>query len=150
MGVAGAAGKLERAVLATNSLCLSSDRLIDTFHCVCVMLSRCPVMAARWWREGRPAFTRAKERRAQLERQRITTSSSAPLPVAPTAQQVCLLYRQLLKEAETRLTVTDKRLFQRMVRREIEVTSRRTSARVQGIMYEKGLWVLQNRLGGLV
>ncbi|KEG08898.1 hypothetical protein DQ04_06221000, partial [Trypanosoma grayi] len=50
----------------------------------------------RWWKEGRPDFARANERRMRLEQRRID-ASRYHAPVEPTPQQACELYRQLLK-----------------------------------------------------
>ncbi|ESL06113.1 hypothetical protein TRSC58_06218 [Trypanosoma rangeli SC58] len=103
----------------------------------------------RWWKEGRPDFWRANERRMRLERRRIDASRYYP-PVEPTPQQACMLYRSLLKAGHAQLRVTDKAYYARKVRQEFEVTARQTSARVRGIMYERGQWMLQNKLGGVV
>lgn len=103
----------------------------------------------RWWREGSPDFTRANLRREALERKRVEASQYLP-PVEPTPSEACQLYRRLLKQAERQLVVTDKAYFQRKVRYEFEVTARQTSARVRGIMFEKGQWMLENKLGGVV
>ncbi|CCW67911.1 unnamed protein product [Phytomonas sp. Hart1] len=104
---------------------------------------------SRWWKEGSPDFTRANLKRASLERKRLEASRYLP-PVEPTTNQACSLYRQLLKKGKKDLVITDNEYFRRKVRFEFEVTSRQTSARVRGIMYEKGLWMLKNRLGGLM
>ncbi|RNF18505.1 hypothetical protein TcG_05007 [Trypanosoma cruzi] len=103
----------------------------------------------RWWKEGRPDFLRANERRMRLERRRIDASRYYA-PVEPTPQQACTLYRQLLKAGHAQLRVTDKAYYVRKLRREFEVTARQTSARVRGIMYERGQWMLLNKLGGIV
>lgn len=116
------------------------------------MFSRCRVFLAggrRWWKEGRPDFTRAQRRRDKLEGQRLRVSA-APPPVDPTAVEACRLYHQLLRMGNKTLVVTDKKYFQKTVRHEFEVTARRTSARVRGIMFEKGKWMLANDLGGVV
>lgn len=103
----------------------------------------------RWWKEGRPDYARAQRRRDHLEAHRLQASSEPP-PDEPTGREAKLLYRKLLKMGEETLTVTDKDYFRRMVRQEFEVTARRTSARVRGIMFEKGKWMLKNKLGGIV
>nr|CCC91525.1 conserved hypothetical protein [Trypanosoma congolense IL3000] len=103
----------------------------------------------RWWKEGRPDFSRASARRSELERRRIE-ASMAPSPVEPTSQQACTLYRRLIKLGYRQLQVTDKNYYVRKVRREFEITARQTSARVRGIMYERGLWLVDNKLGGVV
>lgn len=103
----------------------------------------------KWWKEGSPDYTRANRRRAQLERKRIEFSQYMP-PIEPTTAQACQLYRSMLKEAEKVLTLTDKKYFRQKVRFEFEVTARQTSGRVRGIMFEKGQWMLANRLGGIV
>lgn len=116
------------------------------------MLRRSQFLVAggrRWWKEGRPDFTRAQQRRDKLEGQRLRVSATPP-PVDPPAVEACRLYRQLLRMGNQTLVVTDKKYFQKMVRYEFEVTARRTSARVRGIMFEKGKWMLENKLGGLV
>eukprot|EP00796_Vickermania_ingenoplastis_P008939 gene8939-6271_t len=112
------------------------------------MFRRAP-LALKWFREGRPDYGRAKQRREVLERHRLE-SSAVPPPVEPTPAAAALLYRQLLRKGYQDLIVTDKEYFRRMVRQEFEVTARRTSARVRGIMFEKGQWLLENKLGGLV
>ncbi|KAH9597854.1 hypothetical protein LSM04_003401 [Trypanosoma melophagium] len=103
----------------------------------------------RWWKEGRPDFARANERRQLLERRRIDASYYYA-PVEPTPEQACTLYRQLLKAGHAQLRVTDKNYYMKKVRYEFEVTARQTSARVRGIMFEKGQWMLKNKLGGIV
>lgn len=103
----------------------------------------------KWWREGSPNFTRANARRSLLERKRFEASRYLS-PVEPTPSQACSLYLRFLKESEKRLLVSDKNFFRRKVRSEMEVTARQTSARVRGIMYEKGKWMLENELGGVV
>nr|7AOI_XM Chain XM, Complex1-LYR-like [Trypanosoma brucei] len=91
---------------------------------------------------------RAAARRMQLERRRLEASTHPP-PVDPTAQQACVLYRRLLKAGHQQLLVTDKSYYARKVRHEFEVTARQTSARVRGIMYERGQWLVENKLGGI-
>lgn len=114
------------------------------------MLRACrPFLTRRWWKEGSPDFTRANKRRAELERKRMEASRFLP-PVEPTPEEAALLYRRLLKKAAKQLLITDKDYFRRKVRQEFEVTARQTSARVRGIMFEKGSWMAANDLGGLV
>ncbi|GET87083.1 hypothetical protein, conserved [Leishmania tarentolae] len=125
------------------SLCTSS---------VWLQLCRTPLVlgaGGKWWKEGPPDYTRANRRRMELEQQRIEASQYLP-PVEPTAEQACRLYRRLLKEGHKTLVVTDKEFFRRKVRYELEVTSRQTSSRVRGIMFEKGQWMLENKLGGII
>ncbi|KAG8341471.1 putative Complex 1 protein (LYR family) [Trypanosoma vivax] len=114
---------------------------------------RCTIHALggqrRWWKEGRPDFSRAAARRLDLERRRLEMSRRPP-PSEPTSQQACILYRQLLKAGREHLRVTDGKYYMRKVRHEFEVTARQTSGRVRGIMYERGLWMLKNKLGGVV
>lgn len=105
----------------------------------------------RWWREGSPGYTRANKRRLDLERKRLGSSLYYSLPpVEPSPEEAVRLYRQLIKAAESRLVVTDKAYFRRVVRNEFEITALRTSKRVRGIMYEKGKWMLENNLGGVI
>ena len=85
----------------------------------------------------------------ELEQQRIEASQFLP-PIEPTPEQACQLYRRLLKEGYKTLVVTDKDYFRRKVRYEFEVTSRQTSSRVRGIMFEKGHWMVENKLGGII
>lgn len=114
------------------------------------MLRTCRLTLTRkWWKEGSPDFTRANRRRADLERKRMEASRFLP-PVEPTTQEATRLYRRLLKKADQQLVVTDKDFFRRRVRYEFEVTARMTSARVRGIMFEKGNWMADNNLGGIV
>ncbi|KPI84622.1 hypothetical protein ABL78_6327 [Leptomonas seymouri] len=103
----------------------------------------------KWWKEGPPDYTRANRRRMELEQQRIAASQYLP-PIEPTPEQACRLYRRLLKEGYKTLVVTDKNFFRRKVRYEFEVTSRQTSSRVRGVMFEKGQWLLDNKLGGIL
>lgn len=109
----------------------------------------CLLHGGKWWKEGPPDYTRANRRRMALEQRRIAQSGGTP-PVEPTMQQACQLYRRMLKEAEKTLHITSKDYFRRKIRFELEVTSRQTSSRVRGIMYEKGLWMLENKLGGIL
>ncbi|AIN96638.1 hypothetical protein LPMP_140570 [Leishmania panamensis] len=106
-------------------------------------------VGGKWWKEGPPDYTRANRRRMELEQQRIVSSQHLP-PIEPTAEQACQLYRRLLKEGYKTLVVTDKDFYRRKVRYELEVTSRQTSSRVRGIMFEKGRWMLENKLGGII
>ncbi|KAG5509394.1 hypothetical protein JKF63_06704 [Porcisia hertigi] len=106
-------------------------------------------VGGKWWKEGPPDYTRANRRRMELEQQRLDSSMYLP-PIEPTAEQACQLYRRLLKEGYKTLVVTEKDFYRRKVRYEFEVTSRQTSSRVRGIMFEKGQWLLENRLGGIV
>ncbi|KPA77227.1 putative mitochondrial hypothetical protein [Leptomonas pyrrhocoris] len=117
-----------------------------------LQLRRTPLMLAngrKWWKDGAPDYTRANRRRMELEQQRIAASQYLP-PIEPTPEQACQLYRRLLKAAERTLVVTDKSFFRRKVRYEFEVTSRQTSSRVRGIMFEKGQWMVENKLGGVM
>jgi len=114
------------------------------------MLSRTMVCRGGPWVEGRPNFERAAQRRKTLERRRLSDSRTMTPPIEPTAEQARSLYRKLLKLSKTQLVYTDLGYFRRKVRAEFEVTSRQTSSRVRGIMYEKGCWMVENRLGGLL
>lgn len=119
---------------------------------VLLQLRRSPALCGRggkWWKEGSPDYTRANRRRAELEQQRIEAGKYLP-PIEPTPNQACQLYRRLLKEGDRTLVVTDKDFFRRKVRYEFEVTSRQTSSRVRGIMFEKGQWMAANGLGGII
>lgn len=71
-------------------------------------------------------------------------------PVEPTPEMARSLYRQLLKAGRSTLICTDKEYYRQKLREEFEVTARQTSGRVRGIMFEKGQWMVQNKLGGLV
>lgn len=104
----------------------------------------------KWWAEGNPNFTRANKRRMLLERRRVRDSLHAVPPVEPTADMARGLYRRMLREGYRTLVCTDKNYYRTKLRYEFEVTSRQTSGRVRGIMFEKGEWMLKNRLGGLV
>jgi hypothetical protein len=119
---------------------------------VLLQLRRTPQLFGRggkWWNDSPPNYTRANRRRKELEQQRIAASQYLP-PIEPTPQQACQLYRRLLKEGDRLLVITDKDFFRRKVRYELEVTSRQTSSRVRGIMFEKGQWMVENNLGGIV
>lgn len=102
------------------------------------------------YREGSATFHRVNKRRVQLERRRMMESAIHTPPVEPTGSQAVSLYRQLLKASQTQLELTDKDFFRTKVRYEFEVTARQTSARVRGMMFEKGQWMIKNKLGGLV
>ena len=93
---------------------------------------------------------RELSRRRQLEQRRISEAHKYIPPVEPTRTQALALYRALLKTAQRDLRFTDKGYFQKTVRREFETTARRTTGRVRGLMYEKGVWMLENKLGGLL
>jgi hypothetical protein len=106
-------------------------------------------------RRGRPRLlpsnlTRVARRRKELEERRMADAATYVPPVEPSAAQAVMLYRQLLKEAEATLVCTDLEFFRRSVRHEFEVTARKTSSRVRGIMFEKGQWMLRNQLGGII
>lgn len=68
----------------------------------------------------------------------------------PNPSDALLLYRRLLKMGQSTLTLTDKDYFRRKVRYEFEVVGRKTSSRVRGLMFEKGVWLLENKLGGII
>lgn len=101
-------------------------------------------------REGPANLHRVHRRRMQLERRRILESALSTPPVEPTGHQAVSLYRALLKAGQVHLQLTDKEYFRTKLRYEFEVTARQTSARVRGMMFEKGQWMLKNKLGGLV
>lgn len=96
-----------------------------------------------------PNYTRANQRRFDLEQRRIDHVKWMPNAVEPTPEQARALFRGLLTKAYSELVITDKSLFRRKLREEFEITARQTSGRVRGIMYEKGLWMLMNDLGGI-
>jgi hypothetical protein len=103
-----------------------------------------------WFNAAGPGYLRANRRRAVLERRRLLDSRLIVPPVEPTPEMARSLYRQMLKESHKTLLCTDKEYFRLKVREEFEVTARQTSSRVRGIMFEKGQWMVKNRLGGLV
>ena len=94
-------------------------------------------------------FLRASARRDVLEKRRVADARTFIPPVEPTREDARRLYKQLLAAGRARLTLTDKEYFRRKLRQEFEVTARKTSARVRGVMYEKGQWMLKHDLGGL-
>ncbi|CUG05867.1 Hypothetical protein, putative [Bodo saltans] len=118
------------------------------------MVLRCTLPLFRgnrtWFNAAGPNFLRANRRRAVLERRRLLDSRLNVPPVEPTAEMARSLYRRMIKEARKTLVCTDQEYFRLKVREEFEVTARQTSSRVRGIMYEKGQWMVQNRLGGIV
>jgi hypothetical protein len=93
---------------------------------------------------------RVNRRRAVLEERRQRESAFYTPPVEPTRRQAVALYRAMLKEGNRTLRLTDKTYYRTRLRYEFEEVARQTSARVRGIMYEKGLWMLENKLGGIV
>eukprot|EP00759_Apiculatamorpha_spiralis_P013581 PhF_6_TR20396/c0_g2_i1/m.29370 len=107
---------------------------------------------ARQWMRGNnnlkqhPNILRRNKRRQELEDRRVSEAHNYIPPVEPTPAQARALYRHLLKTGKSTLRFTDLNMFQRKVRHEFEVTSRKTSSRVRGLMYEKGMWMLQNKL----
>lgn len=100
--------------------------------------------------ENQPNFVRANKRKLDLERRRLHDSMTYVPPVEPTTDMARGLYRRMLKEGYRTLVCTDKAVYREKLRREFEVTARQTSGRVRGVMYEKGEWMLKNKLGGLV
>ncbi|KAL7700453.1 hypothetical protein N2W54_005181 [Lotmaria passim] len=124
---------------------------LTSSHVLLQLRRASPLLArgGKWWKEGPPDYTHANRRRMELEQQRIEASQFLP-PIEPTPEQACQLYRRLLKEGYKTLVVTDKDYFRRKVRYEFEVTSRQTSSRVRGIMFEKGHWMVENKLGGII
>lgn len=86
----------------------------------------------------------------ELELRRKRESIWSAAPVEPTPQQALTLYRSMLKEGYKTLRITDKGYFRQKLRYEFEVTARQTSARVRGVMYEKGKWMVANKMGGIV
>ncbi len=97
-----------------------------------------------------PDFERVVKRRRQLEERRQKESAFYLPPVEPTPEQARILYRQLLKKGYSDLVLTDKQYFRKVLRTEFEETARQTSGRVRGVMFEKGKWMLQNNLGGVM
>lgn len=104
----------------------------------------------KYWLQGTPNYVRANARRLQLERRRLRDSETTLPPMEPSPAEARCLFRQLLKEGYRTLQLTDKEYYRTKLRYEFEVTSRQTSARVRGIMFEKGKWMLGNKLGGLL
>jgi hypothetical protein len=100
--------------------------------------------------EGSPNYLRANQRRLKLERRRLNESVEYVPPTEPRPDEARRLYRNLLRTARATLIVTDKEYFRLKLRHEFEVTARQTSSRVRGLMFEKGMWMLRNKLGGLV
>jgi phage/plasmid primase-like uncharacterized protein len=115
------------------------------------MLRRTDALCGRTRRfVPKPNMERVYARRTELEARRQDDAARYMPPVEPTVQQAAQLYRQLLKKSRSTLVLTDGAYFQKKVRHEFEVTARRTSARVRGIMFEKGQWLVANNLGGLM
>lgn len=73
-----------------------------------------------------------------------------PQAIEPTPEDAKILYRHMLKEGYRTLRLTDKDFFRRKLREEFEITSRQTSSRVRGLMFEKGQWMLKNNMGGII
>jgi hypothetical protein len=96
-----------------------------------------------------PSWGRIINRRRELEQRRIAEASERIPPVDPTPEMARSLYRQMLKMGYATLVLTDKSYYRQKLRYEFEVTARMTSARVRGMMFEKGKWMLRNQLGGL-
>ena len=99
--------------------------------------------------ETPPNYIRVNTRREKLERRRIAEAQWMPKAIEPTPDQARELYRRMLKEGYKTLQLTDKEYYKAKLRFEFEVTARQTSSRVRGLMYEKGQWMLKNKLGGL-
>ena len=97
-----------------------------------------------------PNMWRIVKRRKDLEERRISEARTYTPPVEPTRSQSIALYRRLMKASETTLRLTNKKLFRDKLRSEFLVTARRTSGRVRGLMFEKGEWMVANKLGGLL
>eukprot|EP00758_Cryptobia_borreli_P018260 Tbor_TRINITY_DN6640_c0_g1::TRINITY_DN6640_c0_g1_i1::g.3062::m.3062 len=97
-----------------------------------------------------PNYRRANKRRIALEARRIQESEWFPAAIEPPAEDAIRLYRGLMKEAKKKMKLTDIEFFRVNLRHEFEITARQTSGRVRGLMYEKGLWMLKNDLGGLM
>ena len=93
---------------------------------------------------------RAVKRRSHLDKRRVSESQWMPHAVEPTPQDATTLYRHMLKEGYKTLELTDKKFFKKKLREEFEITARQTSSRVRGLMYEKGQWMLKNKMGGLM
>ena len=93
---------------------------------------------------------RIVQRRRQLEERRIAEAHNYISPTEPTKIEALRLYRLLLKSAEKTFRYTSQEYFRRKLRHEYVVTAAKTSSRVRGIMYEKGKWMLANRMGGLL
>lgn len=95
-------------------------------------------------------WSRVITRRKKLEARRIGDSQWSLPPIEPSPQQARSLYREMLREGYNTITLTDKQYYKKKLREEFEVTARLTSARVRGMMYEKGKWMLKNNLGGIM
>jgi hypothetical protein len=98
----------------------------------------------------KPKWDRVTARRRDLEERRREDALRYVPPVEPTPLQAATLYRRLLKQGQRDLVCTDKDYFRHKVRYEFEVTARRASGRVRGLMFEKGNWMVSNKLGGLM
>ncbi|KAL9967239.1 hypothetical protein ACROYT_G025423 [Oculina patagonica] len=66
----------------------------------------------------------------------------------PSSRRVLLLYRQLLKQGKA-LQYTDYDFFRRTLRREFEQQKDEVEVKVITEQYEKGMYFLRTRLGGL-
>ena len=104
----------------------------------------------RQWKQGRVDHERIVQRRRKLEERRQKEAAFFLPPVEPTPEQARILYRQLLKKGYQDLVLTDKDYFRKVLRTEFEETARQTSGRVRGVMFEKGKWMLENNLGGVM
>jgi hypothetical protein len=113
------------------------------------MLRRCFTFR-RHTLQNPPDYERVVKRRRQLEERRQKESAFYLPPVEPTPEQARTLYRQMLKKGYKDLVLTDKQYYRKVLRTEFEETARQTSGRVRGVMYEKGKWMLQNNLGGVL
>lgn len=66
----------------------------------------------------------------------------------PSSQKVLQLYRQILKEGRS-LKYTDYEFFRRSIRRDFERQRDEVEAKVIKEQYEKGIYFLETKLGGL-
>lgn len=66
----------------------------------------------------------------------------------PSSQKVLQLYRQILKEGRS-LKYTDYEFFRRSIRRDFERQKDEVEAKVIQEQYEKGIYFLETKLGGL-
>ena len=99
---------------------------------------------------GEHDWHRVVKRRKEVEARRRLDAATYVPPQEPTAEQARQLYRAMLKAGRAQLRLTDPEFYRQKLRHEFEVTARRTTARVRGVMFEKGQWMLRNKLGGLV
>ena len=118
------------------------------------MIKQCPIRLGRNKGPRNLKFGvdtwRIVQRRRTLEDRRIAEAQTYIPPVEPTRKESLRLYRNLLKEAQKTLKFTPNSYFKQQVRHEYTVIAPKTSSRVRGIMFEKGKWMVDNKLGGLM